>query len=467
MINIANKQKGTWKWGLAALAILAPLFFLSYGFANHFSAELEYVPSMVFAWEHAIPLWPWTIVPYWSIDLFYGLSLLLCWNKLELKQHVLRLLSAQLIAVSCFLIFPLKFSFVRPELDGFFGLWFDVLMGFDQPYNQAPSLHIVLLVILWDFFRRHVKGHWKFGVDVWSFLIGLSVLTTWQHHFIDIPAGLLVGGLCLWLFPLQVRAPYFAQSNIQDQQHTQAKVPLQRRSKRHMQLAFYYATVAILLFCCAYLFKSWALWLVYPAVSLSLVALAYLLLRPDFFQKDPQGKMSAAALLLFAPYLLFAWLNSRLWTRQHPEDCLVLDHVQIEIYLGRFPHPQHAQTYTGLFDCCAELPFFTDHQAHQACYQLDLITIPSSQLHAAVQALDTLIAKIQVEETHSTKTILIFCALGYSRSSSILAAWLLTHQHAKTVQQAIEMIQHARPWIVLKSEQVSVLEDFHAQYQGK
>lgn len=215
MMHTLDKQSGTWKWGIFGLALLAPFFFLSYGFANHYAASLKAVPSIMFAWEADIPLWPWSIVPYWSIDLFYGLSLLLCWNKFELKQQMLRLFSAQIIAVSCFLLFPLKFSLVRPELSGFFGLWFDVLMGFDQPFNQAPSLHIVLLVILWDFYRRHVNGSWKLLVDCWSFLIGLSVLTTWQHHFIDIPTGILVGAFCLWLFPLQVKAPYSAQKQPQ------------------------------------------------------------------------------------------------------------------------------------------------------------------------------------------------------------------------------------------------------------
>lgn len=164
-------QAGTWKWGILCLLFLAPFFFLSYGFANHYAAGLNYVPSIVFSWEKYIPLWPWTIVPYWSIDLFYGLSLLLCWNKFELKQHVLRLFSAQLISIGCFLLFPLKFSFERPELQGFFGVWFDILMGFDKPFNQAPSLHIVLLMILWDFYRRHVPSSYRWFVDLWSFLM--------------------------------------------------------------------------------------------------------------------------------------------------------------------------------------------------------------------------------------------------------------------------------------------------------
>ena len=114
-------------------------------------------------------------------------------------RHALRLLTAQVICVACFLLWPLRFTFERPELDGFFGWMFDVLMGFDKPFNQAPSLHIALLVVIWVMFARHTRGLLLRGLlHGWMALIGLSVLTTWQHHFIDVPTGALAGWLCVW-----------------------------------------------------------------------------------------------------------------------------------------------------------------------------------------------------------------------------------------------------------------------------
>lgn len=460
---INKPQRGVWLYGVLWLCFLAPFFFLSYGFANQYASGLKDVPVIVFAWEQYIPLWAWTIVPYWSIDLFYGLSLLLCLSKHELRQQVLRLLSAQVIAITCFLLFPLRFSFERPELDGFFGLWFDVLMGFDKPFNQAPSLHIILLVIIWDFYRRHVKAKWRWLVHGWSVLIGLSVLTTWQHHFIDIPTGLLVGALCLWLFPLQGFSPL--------------RIGRQSFTTKHLKLGIFYLCAALGLAALAYSIQSWALWLFYPAMSLLLVALAYLLRQPTVFQKQPDGRLTVASYLLLSPYLLFAWMNSRLWTRKHAEDSFILKHNNIEIYLGRIPTQQHARQYQSLFDCCAELPHHkVEHQCYEAFYSLDLIPIQHQQFPEAVARFNHIMRHMtqqnQAQQTKNSQTqqqqtqkVLIYCALGYSRSCSILIAWLIDQGIVASSQQGLALVQQQRPWVVLKPAHLSELEQWQKQHE--
>ena len=449
-MQILNKETGTWKWGILCLIFLAPFFFLTYGFANHYASQLPNVPSIVYGWEKHIPLWSWSIVPYWSIDLFYGLSLLLCWNKFELKQHALRLFSAQLISISCFLLFPLKFSFERPPLDGFFGLWFDVLMGFDKPFNQAPSLHIVLLVILWDFFRRHSSGQWKYLVDLWSFLIGISVLTTWQHHFIDIPTGLLAGALCLWLFPITAKSPF-------------KKDDLQTLTPKHLKLGSYYLCGALLFLILAYLFQPWGLWLLYPAISLFGVALSYYLVRPHFFQKQADGSLSIAATMLFAPYLIFAWLNSRIWTKKHPEDSQILKIENTTIFLGRIPTRSTIQKYQAVFDCVAELPVNSKNSYFQYS-SLDLIPLQADQLQRAVEVFNQLMAAASSQSTQ--QHVLIYCALGYSRSNAILCAWLMQQQHATQVNEAIQIVQSARPWVRLNDVQIKNLNTYQLKLKG-
>ena len=90
--DVGSETARPWRRALAWLALLAPFFFASYGFANWIAAQHAYVPSVVFDWEHAIPFWPWTIAPYWIIDLLYGLP------AYDTSVGVLRLLAP---AVAC------------------------------------------------------------------------------------------------------------------------------------------------------------------------------------------------------------------------------------------------------------------------------------------------------------------------------------------------------------------------------
>jgi len=69
-----------WKRATAWLAFLGPFFFASYGFATWWTSRRSDVGAIVFDWERHVPFAPWTIVPYWSIDVFYAISLFVCAN---------------------------------------------------------------------------------------------------------------------------------------------------------------------------------------------------------------------------------------------------------------------------------------------------------------------------------------------------------------------------------------------------
>ncbi|BCQ72281.1 ser/threonine protein phosphatase [Pseudomonas sp. Eqa60] len=419
------REPGLLKPAVLWLLLLAPLFFSTYGFATWVTAQRDDVGSMVFDWERHMPFWAWTIVPYWSIDLLYGFSLLLPRSRDELKRHALRLLTAQVIAVSCFLIWPLSFTFSRPELDGVFGWLFAVLAGFDKPFNQAPSLHIALLVVLWVCYARHTQGFWRWLVHGWFALIGVSVLSTYQHHFIDVPTGALAGWLCVWLWPLDRPSPLFSARATQD--------------PKRRQLALRYGLGAALFAGAAFAWGGAALWLIWPAVALLLVALNYALLGAEGFQKRQDGSLSPAARWLLAPYLAAAWINSRLWTKKHPQPDPVVDNV----WLGRLPTPAELKDspFDAVLDLCAELSLDSRGlRAYQSLPVLDLCAPSAEQCLAAAHA---------IERLRQQGPLLVCCALGYSRSATAIAAWLLHSGRAATVDAAIVQIQRARPQIVL------------------
>ena len=65
-----------------------------------------------------------------------------------------------------------------------------------------------------------------------------------------------------------------------------------------------------------------------------------------------------------------------------------------------------------------------------------------------------------VIDSRKQQKILIFCALGYSRSCSILIAWLLQQNHVASAEEAIALIQRSRPWIVLNETHIAEIKRF-------
>ncbi|ALM87106.1 hypothetical protein ASB57_19510 [Bordetella sp. N] len=429
------------------LVFLGPFFFLSYGYANHYSSALPHVGSFVYDWEQGLPFWPWTILPYMSIDLFYAASLFLCTSRAELRTHAARLFAATVVSVVCFLVFPLRFSYTRPATSGFNGWLFDLLTGFDLPFNQAPSLHISLLMILWTCYARHLRGAWRWTMHAWFTLIGVSVLTTYQHHFIDVWTGAAVGVLCLYLLPGAPWTLRFGRAAAAASPDAQAPTPkashvssMDSDVARHRQLARRYALgcVAFLLLALVALQMNWVtvtLLLCWPAFALAMVALAYRGQGERVFQKQ-DGRMRWPARWALGTYLLAAWISSRLYTRR------VAPYVEVYpgVWIGRAPSAGDLRRggFTAVVDLAAEFP--ARPAALRLDYaqvsMLDLVFPTEAQLSAAAGAI--VAARQRAEATvqkaggdvsgrggvpASSGRLLIHCALGYSRSALAVAAW--------------------------------------------
>lgn len=424
-----------WRRAFAWLAFLGPFFFASYGFANWLASRRGDVGAVAFDWERSIPFVPWTIVPYWSIDLLYGLSIFICTTRRELDRHAQRLLAVQLISIAFFIALPLRFSFDRPAADGLFGALFTALGSFDKPFNQAPSLHIGLLIVIWVTLARHCAPRWRWALHVWMTLIGLSILTTYQHHFIDLPTGLAVGFAVLWALPDERESPLRSLAFTTD--------PARRR------LALRYALGSVVCSAFACLGGTW-LWLFWPAVALGLVALNYAAIGAAGFQKDSDGRLSIGARGLLLPYLTAARINSRLWTRRHPQPAAVAE----DVWIGRIPGAAEvrASPFASIVDLSAELSCGDcDERLYRSFPVLDLTVPDAGVLRAAAEA---------IEEGRQRGPVLVCCALGYSRSAAAIVAWLLMTRRAATVDEAMSMVRKARPAIVLKREHCTALEAF-------
>ncbi|MEZ4237044.1 MAG: phosphatase PAP2/dual specificity phosphatase family protein [Myxococcota bacterium] len=405
------------------------MFFGSYIGALELTALRDHVPTLVFDWERHIPFLAWTVVPYWSEDLFYALSLFLCLTRAELNRHALRLVLAQAVAIPIFLLFPLRLVSTIPADTGIWAPWFAALGDVcTRPFNLAPSLHVAIAIILGVRYAKHLRGPWRRLSNAWFTLVALSTLTTWQHHFFDIPTGAMLGAFCVWALPDEGASPLHGLALTHD--------PRRRR------LASRYVAGALACLGLAWGLGGAALWLLWPAQSLLLVALAYGAAGERLFQKDAQGRMSAAALVLLYPYVLGARLGAALFTRNLP-DSEIADGVR----LGRLAP---AGATASVVDLSAELPA-PPHADWRCLPSLDLVPPAPELLCDAARHIEARVADGQ--------TVLVCCALGFSRSAAAVATWLAASGRVTDVDGALARVRAARPRVVLGDADRAVIHE--------
>jgi protein-tyrosine phosphatase len=289
---------------------------------------------------------------------------------------------------------------------------------------------------LWVLYAGKVSRAGRLIVDAVFLLICASVLTTYQHHFIDIPTGLALGWLCVWLWPDDAR-----------QQLTLAWP----RDLHRLRIAAFYLLGAVVTIVMAMAIGGLGLWLLWPALSLGLVALIYAAIGANGFQKGDGGRLSIAVRWLLAPYLAGAWINSRWWTRIYPKPSYLADAV----WIGRTPTRREmaASPFAALVDLTAELPVTPGDRTLAVFPVLDLTTPSCETLTAAANA---------IERLRTKGPVLVCCALGYSRSACAAAAWLLATGRATTVDAALATIRAARANVVLHADHAVALRAFAA-----
>ena len=481
---------------LAALVVVAAIFYASYGATNALASTRANVPEIYFAWERAVPFWAWSIVPDWSLNLLYALGFFLCKGARELARYVTQLLVAQMIATLFFIAFPLQMSWDKPAVSGFSGFLFSSLAAFDLPFNQAPSLHIILCVVVGAFYLRKARAVWlKAAFALWFALIGLSVLTTYQHHFIDIPTGLAAGCFVLLVRPMDGESLRFAMA---------AEAARYKWAALYLGLAFLTLFAAIL---GAKIWNSWALWLSWASLSFALVACGYAFLGACVFAKNGQGRHAAASKALLFPYLCVARLNAIFWLRGRR----LSDEILPRLYLGSV---KEAGKFDAVLDCAAEFERPGGAQIYASVPMLDMITPGTDELKRGADELERLVkttlcggenlsqmsaelgsnfsakagyanernlkfdeqtdarANLQTpgaanenknaeaEQTLANsneraaetngKKVLVCCALGYGRSASVLLAWMVIYA-GLGFEDALNLLRSRRKKIAVAS----------------
>ncbi|WP_072682742.1 phosphatase PAP2 family protein [Arcobacter sp. LA11] len=419
--DIALSSQSTLKERFVWLLYLGIVFFLLYGSVNQYALITQTQTSFFMEWEKSIPFIEGFIVPYMSSDILFVVAFLLSQTRISLKILALRSFMSIIISVSIFALFPLKFAFEKPLVDNFL---FDML-EMDLPYNQMPSLHVSLAVILWFSMKNNIKSKLiKIVLFIWLILVILSTLLVYQHHFIDIPTGFLVGIILVYLIN-EKRETYFTKSFT---------------TPRNIKIALYYLVLSIIFMVLS--FKLSSIICLYLFLSIFSLSAIYTFGLNDFLiSKNPY--INVLQKIFFLPYFIGSHLSWIYYKRKIP----FISKFNENIYFGRQADTKEYEKLKELgikkiINLCPELQF-------------NKIDIPQKRynfLDLTMQSPKNILEVIkEIENSHDK--IYIHCKLGMSRTILVISSYMLYKE--KSFEDIEKFLKERRP-LYVKSKYMKI-----------
>lgn len=160
--------------------------------------------------DEYIPLWTPFLIIYVSyyVLLVFTYTYLVGRRKFELLKVTLA------AAIICYLTAYLFYWFFQNGVDrpiiensNIFDVTYTWINSWLAPFNAFPSLHVATSVICAISFYKAKSTIFK-QVLVWALLICSATVLTKQHYFLDVPAGMILGGISFGL------AEYFLKGKI-------------------------------------------------------------------------------------------------------------------------------------------------------------------------------------------------------------------------------------------------------------
>jgi protein-tyrosine phosphatase/membrane-associated phospholipid phosphatase len=423
-----KKERFVW------LFFMGIIFFLLYGSSNQYAHLTSPHPSLFMEWERDIPFVEYFIVPYMSSDLMFVIAFLLPYTRLELRILALRVLFIVLFSTIIFAVFPLGFAFEKPEIHTF-NVLFNMLQA-DLPYNQLPSLHISFAIVLWASMKKYLTNTFlKIFLALWFYAIALSTLLVYQHHFIDIPTGIIMGFLAVKLISKD-KSTYFI---------TQFTTP------RNIKMGLYFLIGSAIFMILSFKATTLSLALFYICVSLFSVSVVYAFGLNSLLV----GKSAKANLwqwILFFPYFIGSYISWHYFKR----DIALMAQVKDKVYLGRFPSKDE---YFILREKNINhaINLASEQQIQKGCIKQTRLPY----LDQTIQSPQSLHQGVKLIESLKDDGVFVHCALGLSRTILLISAWLLYNKH--TLDEIEELINEVRPNYV-KSPYMGINLEIYKNY---
>lgn len=226
------------------------------------------------------------------------------------------------------------------------------------------------------------------------------------------------------------------------------------------RIAGYYAVGTLFMVLVTLQGWPWTAPLLWPALALALVVVAYMGLGPVIYGKTG-GVVPVGSRLLCAPTLLGQYLSLEYYRRK----CSTWNEVVPGLLIGRVLTEEEAVAVirsgvTAVLDLTAE--FSETPALRKLAYRnlrlLDLTAPTSTQLRGAVQF---------IGEHHSCGgCVYVHCKVGYSRTAVVVGAYLVASGNCNSLDEAVTLLRAARPGIVIRPESMKALRSFCEQSQS-
>jgi membrane-associated phospholipid phosphatase len=170
---------------------------------NHFSVTTPHRLPVLWI-DKIIPFSPVTVWIYISEWIFLPVAYLRCRDLVGLNKYFYSYLALQLTCMVIFLAWPTTYPRELHALNqATTNEWtyyaFNSLRQTDTAANCCPSLHVGGLYLSLAMYVEGKKRDFLFFL-IWGMLIAISTLTTKQHYFIDLVAGLGMAWFIHWIF---------------------------------------------------------------------------------------------------------------------------------------------------------------------------------------------------------------------------------------------------------------------------
>jgi hypothetical protein len=176
-------------------------------------------------------------------------------------------------------------------------------------------------------------------------------------------------------------------------------------------------------------------------IPCSLLAIAYLFNKPSLVMgKKSDGKTSLFIPLLNSPWLIITyicWIITKIMSKEDERNRIINN-----IFISRYPTNLQENEFDIIIDLTCEFPKpKTKNNNYVSISNLDGIELSNTKL----------------PEINSNSKILIHCAQGHGRSSTYCSLLLIEIGLAKNIDEALKIIQSARPKAIPSKKQLKQL----------